>query len=92
MNDWIETFAAALDVQPLSPEEVGAVLKLARDVAHAVERKLAPLSTYLLGVAVGAGTAPDSERTNAFRLAIEAAGPVIPPAGDGPSDGDLPAG
>jgi hypothetical protein len=84
MNDWINQLAGALDVHPPSTEEVGAVLKLARDVAHGVERKLAPLSTYLVGVAVGAGTAPDSERAEAFRLAIEAAGPIIPRAGADP--------
>jgi uncharacterized protein DUF6457 len=73
MNDWMENFAAALDVPPLSQQEVGAVLKLARDVAHGVERKFAPLCTYLLGVAVGAGTAPDASREESFHRAIEGA-------------------
>lgn len=34
------------------------VLDVARDVAHGVERPAAPLSTYLLGVAVGRGMDP----------------------------------
>jgi Domain of unknown function (DUF6457) len=92
MNDWMEEFASALDVQPLSPEEVGAVLKLARHVAHGVERKSAPLAAYLLGVAVGTATAPDSSREEAFRLALTAAGPTVPEeaggvSGEGPAAG-----
>jgi hypothetical protein len=34
------------------------VLDLARDAAHGVARPAAPLTTYLVGVAVGAGADP----------------------------------
>ncbi|MFK3979344.1 DUF6457 domain-containing protein [Micromonospora sp. NPDC050397] len=47
------------------------VLDLARDVAHGVARPAAPLTTYLLGVAVGRGADP---RQAAERLATLAAG------------------
>jgi len=38
---------------------VDLLLDLARDAAHNVERKSAPITTYLLGVAVGRGAAPE---------------------------------
>ena len=34
------------------------MLDVARDVAHAVERPAAPVTAYLLGVAVGRGADP----------------------------------
>ena len=46
--DWPERYSAALDVG-LSEDEVDAILDLARDVAHATERRFAPLSSYLAG-------------------------------------------
>lgn len=38
--------------------DVDRVLDLARDAAHQVTRPAAPLTTYLLGVAVGRGADP----------------------------------
>lgn len=38
--------------------DVELVLALAKDVAHGVVRPAAPLTTYLLGVAVGCGADP----------------------------------
>ena len=57
-----------LDQGPLSTAETKAVLDLARDAAHAVDRVAAPLTAYLLGMAVGRGLAlPDaSERVRAL--------------------------
>jgi hypothetical protein len=68
MNDWMEELASALGVEPLSTEETGALLKVSREVAHGVERRFAPLSTFLLGAAVGKGTpfAEALERTRAL--------------------------
>jgi len=43
-----DRFAEALGLT-LTEHEVGAVLDLARAVAHGSERKFAPLSTYLAG-------------------------------------------
>jgi hypothetical protein len=79
MSDWLEELASALAVDALSHEETGAVLKLARDVAHGVERKFAPLSTYLLGVAVGNSVGSGSRRSEAFRDAMGRARPTVPP-------------
>lgn len=43
-----DQYAEALALE-LTPEEVDAVLDLARVVAHGSERRFAPLSTYLAG-------------------------------------------
>jgi hypothetical protein len=48
MDDWPERYSAALEVG-LTEDEVNAILDLARDVAHATERRFAPLSSYLAG-------------------------------------------
>lgn len=55
MDAWIDRLAEGLDEPPLSPEETATLLEVARDVAHRVERKVTPLSTFLLGLAVGRG-------------------------------------
>ncbi len=39
--------------------DVRQVLDLARDVAHGVERPAAPLTTWLVGMAVGQGVSAD---------------------------------
>lgn len=53
---WVSTAAQALDIE--SEIDTQTVLDVARDVAHGVERPAAPLTTYLLGVAVGRGADP----------------------------------
>jgi hypothetical protein len=63
MQTWIDDLARALGEEPLSREEVAALLDVARDVAHRVERKITPLSTFLLGVAVGRSQAAGASRT-----------------------------
>ncbi|MEO3784406.1 DUF6457 domain-containing protein [Actinocorallia sp. B10E7] len=57
MNEWIETACAELGLEPGSVDR-DLVLDLARDVAHGVARPAAPLTAYLLGVAVGRGGDP----------------------------------
>lgn len=54
LEAWAASAASELGVaEPAIP--VAQVLKLAADVAHSVARPAAPLSTFLLGVAVGRG-------------------------------------
>lgn len=57
LEQWTAAAGAALglDPDPLSTAETKAVLDLSRDVARAVDRVAAPLTAYLLGVAVGRG-------------------------------------
>lgn len=56
LEDWLTTAADALGVG--DEVDVTLVLDLARDVAHGVARPAAPLTAYLLGVAVGRGADP----------------------------------
>jgi len=61
--------ALGLDPNPLSTVETKAVLDVTGDVAHAVARPAAPLTAYLLGVAVGRGlTLPDAAPGRLTRL------------------------
>ena len=56
MDKWVTALTTALELPP--DVEVKTVLDVARDVAHNVERPAAPVSTYLLGVAIGGGMSP----------------------------------
>jgi hypothetical protein len=55
LDDWIDTVREALRLDPIDAD---LVLDLARDVAHGVMRPAAPLTAYLLGLAVGRGADP----------------------------------
>ncbi|MDT7536634.1 MAG: hypothetical protein QOI82_219 [Actinomycetota bacterium] len=56
LDDWVAAVVADLGLQ--SALDVRQVLDLARDVAHGVERPAAPVTTYLVGMAVAAGADP----------------------------------
>jgi hypothetical protein len=56
LDDWVAAVVADLGLQ--SALDVRQVLDLARDVAHGVERPAAPVTTYLVGIAVAAGADP----------------------------------
>jgi hypothetical protein len=63
LEEWTAAAGAGLglDSGPLSTAETKVVLDVAGDVAHAVARPAAPLTAYLLGVAVGRGlTLPEA--------------------------------
>lgn len=57
MDDWVVAACTELDLDPAGVP-VPAVLDLARDVAHQVLRPGAPVTAYLLGLAVGRGADP----------------------------------
>ena len=70
MDDWTAAVCADLGLDA-SAADLRAVLDLTRDVAHGVARPAAPLTAYLVGVAVGRGlTLPDA----AGRVSALAAG------------------
>ena len=61
LGRWLSALAAELDIAgrvDLAAER-DALLEMTRDVAHGVARPAAPLSSYLVGVAVGAGLPVD---------------------------------
>jgi len=54
LDDWTEALCAELGLDPGDVHQK-TLLDLARVAAHSVDRPAAPLTTYVLGVAVGRG-------------------------------------
>lgn len=77
MDDWVDRLADVLGERRPDPAEVGAILKLAREVAHGVERRLAPLSAYVAGLHVGRETTEGTEPQEALDEALRAARSLI---------------
>lgn len=69
MQDWIEAVRRELAIT--GELDVTAVLDVARDAAHQVQRPAAPVTTYLLGLAVGSGTPLPEAAARISRLASE---------------------
>jgi hypothetical protein len=72
LNELDAWLAVAAPEVGLRPEDVPAalVLDLARDVAHHVLRPGAPLTAYLMGVAVGRGADPAEVAARLSALAL----------------------
>ena len=74
LEEWLAVLADELGCD-ISPDAIPAVLDLARDAAHAVQRPAAPLSAYVAGYAAGLAKADDRaqadllERARAFAAA-----------------------
>ena len=54
LDDWTAAICAELGLDPGDVHQK-TVLNLARVAAHTVDRPAAPLTTYILGIAVGRG-------------------------------------
>lgn len=67
MQEWIAAVAAELGVTGEVPVDV--VLDVARDAAHKVERPAAPVTTFMVGLAVAAGMSPDEAGARVHELA-----------------------
>jgi hypothetical protein len=72
LDSWVAAAAVELGLEP-DVVDVKQVLDVARDVAHQVIRPGAPVTAYLLGVAVGRGADPAEAagRLQALALAWE---------------------
>ncbi|MCH9677558.1 MAG: hypothetical protein K0U30_08090 [Actinomycetia bacterium] len=59
MKDWLQEVITALDLDEVAPHvsdaDLAAILDGARHAAHEVERPAAPVTTYLMGMAVARG-------------------------------------
>lgn len=66
MDEWIAAVCRELGIEPAV--DVPALLDIARDAAHSVERPAAPVTTYLAGwaIAMGADAADVSARLSAL--------------------------
>ena len=70
LKHWLTTLSAELGTSDVTMDDdaVTALLDLARDSAHEVERVAAPLTTFLVGVAVGRGGVLDAATAKATTL------------------------
>ena len=69
LEQWWDQVSQALDIAALAPSELmPQVLDLTRDMAHSVSRPAAPLTAFLLGVAVGEGADPEVTRARIVAL------------------------
>ncbi|SFB73613.1 hypothetical protein SAMN04487968_101221 [Nocardioides terrae] len=59
VEEWVPRLAAELGIE--DEIDIDAILAIAGDVAHAVERKAAPVSAFVIGLAAGrAGGTPEA--------------------------------
>ena len=79
MENWIDDLARALGEEPLTAAETAALLDAARDVAHRVERKFTPLSTFVVGLAVGRRLATGAARTETLSELLQRVEAALPP-------------
>ena len=70
LEPWVASAAGALGLEDAI--DIGLLLDLARDVAHGVARPAAPVTTYLLGLAVGRGADPAAASRILSSLAAQA--------------------
>jgi len=70
---WVDRFAADLETEPPTDDELRALLALAGVAAHASERTAAPISCW---IAARAGVDPGEALERALRLASELGSPA----------------
>ena len=75
LDDWTAAACAELGIDPVRVD-LKQILDLARDAAHQVDRPAAPITAFLLGLAVGSGT-PADEATARLR-ALAGTWPATP--------------
>ena len=78
--EWLDRLAQAFELDAPTNQEIVAVLDAARDVAHGVERKITPVSTFLLGMNVERRVSAGASRPEALSAAL-AAHEATQPAG-----------
>lgn len=72
LDAWLAALSAEIGTQDfvLDNDAIHTLLDLARDSAHEVERVAAPLTTFLVGVAVGRGQPLGGVAAQATALAM----------------------
>lgn len=77
LQAWFDQIATELDTGGLTIDEdtMHIVLDLSRDAAHHVSRPAGPVTTFLLGVAVGRGASLGAAAARVTELAQPVAGP-----------------
>lgn len=77
LSSWLDAVSEELDIADveLDNNSIHTLLDLARDSAHGVERLAAPLTTFLVGVAVGRGQSLGGAAASVTALAIDSGSP-----------------
>lgn len=71
LQEWTQLVSVELGIpEELNKDDIDRLLAVARDAAHSVARPAAPLTTYLLGVAIGRGADPVEAAELLQRLAL----------------------
>ena len=76
LQSWTTDLAAALGLSAEVP--IKGLLEVARDAAHGVERPAAPITTFLVGLAVGRGMSFE-QACRIVAATLPAAAPEPPP-------------
>ena len=73
LSTWLDAVSEELGITDveLDNNSIHTLLDLARDSAHEVERVAAPLTTFLVGIAVGRGAALGSAAETATALLMD---------------------
>jgi hypothetical protein len=79
MENWIDDLATSLGEAPLTAAETTELLGAAGDVAHRVERKMAPVSTFVVGCAVGRKLAGGADRAETLAEILKQLESLLPP-------------
>jgi Domain of unknown function (DUF6457) len=82
MSDWTDRLAEMLEVAPLDAAQQASLLGVSKEIAHRVERKDTPISTFLLGVAVGSRTAAGADLSDALHGSVESLLALLPAASE----------
>lgn len=85
MSDWTDRLAQTLGVAPIGTEQQALLLHASREIAHRIERKETPLSTFLLGVAAGARMSAGADVSAALREVVDLMLALLPPEAPEPS-------
>ncbi|QDP97464.1 molybdopterin-guanine dinucleotide biosynthesis protein [Microlunatus elymi] len=72
LDEWLGKLADELEIDDvtLDTDSLHTLLDLARDAAHQVDRPAAPLTCFLVGVAVGRGASLGATAATATSLAL----------------------
>lgn len=79
MDNWIDELARAVGEESLTSAEKTQLLDAARDVAHRVERKMTPLSAFVMGCAVGRRLANGADRAETLSATLAELESLLPP-------------
>ncbi|WP_425308615.1 DUF6457 domain-containing protein [Ammonicoccus fulvus] len=76
LSEWVQTLTDRLDTDfAMDEESMHIILDLARDAAHGIARPAAPLTTFIIGLAVGQGASLGAAAAQATELIQATGGP-----------------